>query len=315
MPKFSVKRPYTVFVGIVALLVFGFVTFTRLSTDLLPQMELPYVVVVTAYPGAAPERVESQVTQVLESSLGTVNGVENLTSTSSENYSMLMLEFSEGTNMDSVMVDLSTAIDQLVLPENCSMPILLEVSMDMMPTMEVTVDYEGMDIYELSEFAEDTLIPYMERQTGVASVEGMGLVDELVEINLNEADIDALNDRLAAYVDDSLADAKEQLDSAGSELSNAQSQLDASKKALEEQQTTTSAELAQTSQLLDEAVATRAAYSAQVTSLQASKGIGDHDETVAGAAGNAGCAGCFRRTDQHDHEPERGNAPTGRCRT
>ncbi len=271
MPKFSVKRPYTVFVGIVALLVFGFVTFTRLSTDLLPQMELPYVVVVTAYPGAAPERVESQVTQVLESSLGTVNGVENLTSTSSENYSMLMLEFSEGTNMDSVMVDLSTAIDQLVLPENCSMPILLEVSMDMMPTMEVTVDYEGMDIYELSEFAEDTLIPYMERQTGVASVEGMGLVDELVEINLNEADIDALNDRLAAYVDDSLADAKEQLDSAGSELSNAQSQLDASKKALEEQQTTTSAELAQTSQLLDEAVATRAAYSAQVTSLQASK--------------------------------------------
>lgn len=271
MPKFSVKKPYTVLVGIIALLVFGFVTFTRLSTDLLPEMELPYVMVITTYPGAAPERVESQVTEVLESSLGTINGVENLVSTSSENYSMVMLEFSEGTNMDSAMVDLSTAIDQLSLPENCGTPMLMEVSMDMMPTMEVTVDCEGMDIYELSTFAEDTIIPYLERQTGVASVEGMGLVDEMVEIRLDGDKIDALNDDLAAYVDDSLADAKKQLDSAGSELSSAQSQLDESKKALVDQQNTTSAQLAQTSQLLDEAVATRAAYSAQVTSLQASR--------------------------------------------
>lgn len=271
MPKFSVKKPYTVLVGIIALLVFGFVTFTKLSTDLLPEMELPYVIVVTTYPGAAPERVENQVTEVLESNLGTINGVENLTSTSSENYSMVMLEFSEGTNMDSAMVDLSTAIDQLTLPDTCGTPMLLEVSMDMMPTMEVTVDYEGMDIYELSAFAEDTLIPYLERQTGVASVEGMGLVNEMVEIRLDEERIQALNDDLAAYVDDSLAEAKDKLDSAGSELANAQSQLDASKKTLEDQQNSTSAQLAQTSQLLDEAVATRAAFSAQVTSLQAKK--------------------------------------------
>lgn len=271
MPKFSVKRPYTVLVGIIALLVFGFVTFTRLSTDLLPEMELPYVIVVTTYPGAAPERVENQVTEVLESNLGTINGVENLTSTSSENYSMVMLEFSEGTNMDSAMVDLSTAIDQLTLPDNCGTPMLMEVSMDMMPTMEVTVDYDDMDIYELSAFVEDTLIPYLERQTGVASVEGMGLVDEMVEIRLDEERIEALNDDLAAYVNDSLSDAKEKLDSANSELTSAQSQLDASKKTLEEQQNSTSAQLAQTSQLLDEAVATRAAFSAQVTSLQAKK--------------------------------------------
>lgn len=271
MPKFSVKKPYTVLVGIIALLVFGFVTFTRLSTDLLPEMELPYVVVVTTYPGAAPERVENQVTEVLESSLGTINGVENITSTSSENFSMVMLEFSEGTNMDSAMVDLSTAIDQLTLPENCGTPMLLEVSMDMMPTMEVTVDYDDMDIYELSAFAEDTLIPYLERQTGVASVDGMGLVDEMVEIRLDKDKIDGLNDELAAYVDDSLADAKEQLDTANAELNDAQNQLDDSKKALEEQQDETISQLAQTSQLLDEAMATRAAYSAQVTSLQASK--------------------------------------------
>lgn len=271
MPKFSVKKPYTVLVGIIALLVFGFVTFTRLSTDLLPEMELPYVIVVTTYPGAAPERVESQVTELLESNLGTINGVENLTSTSAENFSMLTLEFSEGTNMDSAMVDLSTAIDQMTLPENCGTPMLLEVSMDMMPTMQVTVDHDDMDIYELSKFAEDNLIPYMERQTGVASVEGMGLVDEMVEIRLDKAKIDALNDDLAAYVDDSLADAKEQLDDAGAELNNAQKELDAGKKTLEEQQNNTSSELAQTSQALDEVMATRAAYSAQVTSLKANQ--------------------------------------------
>ncbi len=271
MPKFSVKKPYTVLVAVIALLVFGYVTFTKLATDLLPEMELPYVVVVTTYPGAAPERVESQVTELVESTLGTINGVENVSSTSSENYSMVMLEFSEGTNMDSAMVDLSTAIDQMTLPENCGKPMLLEVSMDMMPTMEVTVDYDDMDIYELSDFAEETLMPYLERQTGVANVDGMGLVDEMVEIRLDKERIDALNDDLAAYVDESLADAKEQLDSANSELGNAQSQLDASKKALEEQQNETASQLATTSQLLDEAVATRAAYSAQVTSLQASK--------------------------------------------
>lgn len=271
MPKFSVKKPYTILVAVIALLVFGFVTFTRLSTDLLPSMELPYVVVVTTYPGAAPERVESQVTELLESTLGTINGVENVTSTSSENYSMVMLEFSEGTNMDSAMVDLSTAIDQMVLPENCGTPMLMEVSMDMMPTMQVTVDCDDMDIYELTEFAEETIMPYMERQTGVASVDGMGLVNEMVEIRLDGERIDELNDDLAAYVDDSLADAKEQLDSANSELGSAQAQLDTAKKTLEEQQSQTAKELAQTSQLLDEAMATRAAYSAQVTSLQASK--------------------------------------------
>ncbi len=271
MPKFSVKKPYTIIVAIVALLVFGFVTFTRMSTDLLPEMELPYVIVITTYPGAAPERVESQVTEVLESSLGTINGVEMITSTSSENYSMIMLEFSEGTNMDSAKVDLSSTIDQLSLPDTCSTPIIMEVSMDMMPTLEITLDYDDMDIYELSQFAEDEIIPYLERQEGVASVEGMGLVDEMVEIRLNEDRINELNDELAAYVDDSLADAKEQLDTASSELDSAQEQIDNSQKALEEQQNTTSSELASASQALDEVMATRAAYSAQLTSLQASK--------------------------------------------
>ena len=271
MPKFSVKKPYTVVVAIIALLVFGFVTFTKMSTDLLPEMELPYVIVITTYPGAAPERVESQVTEVIESTLGTINGVENISSTSSENYSMVMLEFSEGTNMDGAKVDLSSAINQLQLPDTCGTPIIMEVSMDMMPTMEVTLDYDDMDIYELSQFAEDEVIPYLERQAGVASVSGMGLVDEMVEVRLNADRIDELNEKLAMHVDGTLADAKKELDDASSELNSAQSKLNDSKKALEDQQKDTTSELAAASQALDELMATKAAYSAQLTSLKASK--------------------------------------------
>lgn len=269
MPKFSVKRPYTVLVGVIALLVFGFVTFSRMTTDLLPTMELPYVIVVTTYPGASPERVEGQVTQIVESALGTVNGVENITSSSSENVSMVTLEFAEGTNMDSATVDLSTAIDQLSLPELCGKPMLMEVSMDMMPTMQVTLDRDGMDIYELSDFAQQEIIPYLERQPGVASVDGMGLVEEMVEIRLDKEKVDALNEKLAIHVDGSLAEAKEKLDEASAELDQAQKQLEDGKKTLEEEQTKTLDDLAAASQLLDEAMATRAAYSAQVTSIQA----------------------------------------------
>ena len=97
MSKFSVKKPFTVLVAVVMLLVLGIVSFTKMTTDLLPSISLPYILVITTYPGASPEKVENDVTQVLESALGTVNGVENVTSVSNENYSMITLEFAEET--------------------------------------------------------------------------------------------------------------------------------------------------------------------------------------------------------------------------
>ena len=180
MTKFCVKKPFTVLVGVVMVLVLGFISFTKITTDLLPTISLPYVVAITTYPGASPEKVESSVTEILESSLGTVNGVENVSSTSSENYSMVMLEFEDGTNMDSAMVKLSTAIDQLtdMLPDEAGKPMLMEISPDMLPTMTVSIDYDGKDVKELSKFAEETLIPFLERQEGVASVSTTGLTEE-----------------------------------------------------------------------------------------------------------------------------------------
>ena len=112
--------------------------------------------------------------------------------------------------MDSAMVKLSNALDLITLPDGAGKPMIMEVSMDMMPVIYASVDYEGKDIYELSDFVENTVVPTMERQNGVASVNTTGAIEKTVEIRLNQEKIDAVNDRLAGYVDEQLADAKAQ---------------------------------------------------------------------------------------------------------
>ncbi len=125
-------------------------------------MNLPYLMVITTYPGASPEQVESDVTKPLENSLSTLNGVKNVTSQSNENYSLVILEYQDDTDMDSAMVKASTAVNQLsvhVCPIWPSTPTLMEMSPDMMATQYIAVDYDGMDIYELSDYVEDTIYP------------------------------------------------------------------------------------------------------------------------------------------------------------
>lgn len=93
MAKISVKKPFTVLVAVIMVLVLGFVSLTRMPTDLLPNMTLPYIMVITTLSRRQPEKVENDVSKPLESALGTVNGVKNVYSTSAENYSMVQLEF------------------------------------------------------------------------------------------------------------------------------------------------------------------------------------------------------------------------------
>ena len=244
MPKFSVKKPFTILVAVILVIVLGFVSLSGMQTDLLPNMNLPYLLVVTTYPGASPERVESDVTQPLESSLSTINGVKNVTSQSNENFSMIVLEFEDDTDMDSAMVKASTAINQMgdSLPDLASAPTLIEMSPDMMATQYVAVDCEGMDIFELSKYAEEEIIPNLERVNGVASISTTGLVEQTVQITLDQDKIDEVNDKLLVQVSDRLADAKKQLDDAEAEvqdglsqLNKAQAELDSGKAELETQ--------------------------------------------------------------------------------
>ncbi len=228
MERFSVKKPFTILVAVISVIVLGIVSFTKMPLDLLPELSLPYLMVITTYPGASPEKVRKEISGPVENALGTVSNVENVYSVSSENFSMVQLEFVDGTNMDSAMVKVSSAIDQLNgnLPETASTPTILELSMDMLATAYVGIEREDYDIYEISDYVERSLLPYMERQEGVASVSAIGLVDRTVEVRLNKQKIDSLNDRLQKEARDKLSDAEKQLDDALEQVEDGQKQLE-----------------------------------------------------------------------------------------
>ena len=227
MEKYSVKKPFTVLVSVLIVFLMGFVSVTNLRTDLLPEISTPYLMVVTVYPGASPEKVEQEVSQVLESALGTVAGVSSITSTSAENYSIVQLGFAADTDMNSALVKVSNTLDQNAdsLPDICLTPSILELSMDMSSLMTVAVGREGSDIFELTKFMQESIIPELERQEGVSSISTTGLVSEYVQVQLNENKIDALNTLLLEQVDTQLALAKEQLDAAAQQLADGKAQL------------------------------------------------------------------------------------------
>ena len=228
MEKFSVKKPFTVLVAVIMVLMLGFVALTKMQTNLLPDVSTPYLMVVTVYPGASPERVESEVSDVMENALGTISGVETITSTSAENYNLLLMQFNEGTDMNSALVKVSNKIDQTTssLPSSCLTPSIIEYSLNMNAFMTVAVSRENSDVYELSDFVSDTLVPYVERKGGVSSVSTNGLIEKLVQVQLNQSKIDAINEKLLEVIDAQLADAKAQLDSARAQIDAGQKEYD-----------------------------------------------------------------------------------------
>ena len=227
LSRFSVKRPYVIVVAVIVALILGGVSLSKMKTDLYPEMDLPYLAVITTDPGASAEKVESEVTDVLEGSLSTVSGVSDVTSTSSDNYSMIFLEFEDGTDMDSALVKVSSAVNEVSsqLPDGAGNPNYMEISSDMAATLYLGVKDDTKDIYELTSFVNDTVVPEFERIDGVADVSVAGAVEQSVEVRLDQDKIDAVNDKLAAHVDDSLASAKQQIDDAQAQLDAAQAQL------------------------------------------------------------------------------------------
>ncbi len=220
MEKFSVKKPFTVLVAVIMVLMLGFVSISNMQTNLLPDVNTPYLMVVTVYPGASPERVESEVSDVMQNALGTVAGVEKVTATSAENYSLLLMQFSDDTDMNSAMVKVSNKVDQTTasLPSSCLTPSIIEYSLNMNAFMTAAVSREGSDVYDLSEFVSDTLVPYVERKGGVSSVSTNGLIEKMVQVQLSQEKIDAINEKLLEVIDVQLADARKQLESAEAQI-------------------------------------------------------------------------------------------------
>ncbi len=274
MIKNSIKNTYTVLVGVVLTLVLGVVSFLGLNTDLLPTMDLPYVVIYTVYPGASPERVETAVTQPLESAVATTSGLENISSMSSENLSLIIMEFSSSTNMDSAMIELSNNIDMVegYLDDMVQSPTLMKINPDMLPVQMLSVDADGMDIKQLSEYVQTDLAPRLERLDGVATVDVSGLVEDRVDIVLNQEKIDRINDNILKAVNKQLYKTKVELDKAQTELTNGKNALAAAQQEAIDQLAATSAELDINQAKLQSMVTQKDTLTAQLQMLEGLKG-------------------------------------------
>lgn len=232
LSKFSVKKPMTIMVAVITVIVLGIISFTKMQTDLLPSINLPYVAVITTYPGASPEKVEQGVTKPLEAGLATTSGVEEVTSISSENMSMVVLKFTESTNMDSAMIEMSGKVDQIKggLDDAVGTPQMMKINPDLMPVMVAAVDVDGLSQEEVSQLVSEEVIPSFERLDGVAQVSSMGLVEKQLKVTLNQEKIDAINDTILRSVDSKLADTKKELDEGEAKLKDAKSQLESQNK-------------------------------------------------------------------------------------
>lgn len=235
LSKFSVKKPFVIVVAVIIALILGGVSITRMKTDLFPEMDLPYLAVITTDPGASAEKVESEVTDVLEGALGSVTGVSGITSQSSDNYSLVFLEFEDDTDMDSALVKVSSAVNEVVseLPDEAGTPNYMEISADMMATMYLGVHDDDRDIYELTDLIDEKVVPALERVDGVADVSVSGSAEQSVEVRLDDDKIDALNEELAASVSSQFDDAFAQIEDGEAQLASAQTELDAQREQLD----------------------------------------------------------------------------------
>lgn len=227
LAKFSVKKPYTVIVGILLVIALGVISFMNMTTDLLPSMDLPYVIVYTTYTGATPERVEDGVTRPLEAAFATLTDVKNVTSTSSENLSLVIMEFESGADMNTAMLEISSEIDQLSggWDDGIGTPVVMKLNPDMLPVTVAAVSMEDAELLELSDYVEDELAAKYEAVDGVARVTASGVLTQQVDITIEQSRIDALNSAILAEVDGELAEVEAELREAQDKLSSGKSQL------------------------------------------------------------------------------------------
>lgn len=225
--KYSVKRPYTVLVAVVLVIVLGVVSLTRMTTDLLPAMNLPYVIVVTTDVGASPEEVEKDVTSPIEAAMATTSNINNVSSMSYDNYSMVVLEYEQSTNMDSAMIEIQQQLDQLTgqFPDSAGSPIIMQIDPDMMPVMIASADVDGMDQAEVSDYVDNELLPLLESIEGVASVTATGVLDTDLQVTMDQEKIDALNEQILSKIDAQFTDAQAELDKASSQINSGKKKL------------------------------------------------------------------------------------------
>ena len=229
VPGFSVKKPLTVYVVALAILVLGVVAYLKMTPDLMPNMDYPYVIVVTSDPGASPESIEEEITKPLEKSLATLDQLKNITSTSQNSVSMVVLEFENGANMDSLGIDIQQQISALEgqWSDTVSSPYILKVNPSMIPVMVAAISSDTMDVGELSDFVDEELTAKLTGITGVASVDISGTIDREMHVVLDAEKMAALTETVRQNAGKLLDKEAGKLSSARKQVTDAQAALDA----------------------------------------------------------------------------------------
>ena len=231
LPKFSVRKPYTVLVGVVVILVLGYLSFTNMSMDFLPNMEFPYAIVMTTYPGASPEEVELSVTTPVEAAMARIGGVKEIQSVSNQNLSIVIMEFNDGTDMNGATIDMRESLDQIegYWDDTISSPTIMKINPDSLPVMVAAIDYDDIDSVEASRRAESDIIPELESVEGVASVTSTGQVTERVDVTLSDSKIEAMNKKVSDALDGKFSDAEEKIDKGQKKIEKGKKTLDEKK--------------------------------------------------------------------------------------
>lgn len=177
----------------ILVVVFGFYSFQNLPLALMPSMEVPAAVVYATYPGAGPEDIEQQVTKKLEGAVAGLSGLDTLQSTSSENMAMLVIRFTNDTDMDQAMTDLRDKVSQVKsqLPDDASDPTVMSIDIDSMPVVSVAL--RGNDLASLQSIAEDEIQPALERLDGVASVDISGGYEQEIAVHTDASRLKGYN--------------------------------------------------------------------------------------------------------------------------
>lgn len=188
LSELAIKRPVTTTMIVLLVVLLGFIALQRTNIDLFPDLTYPGAAVITSYEGVGPEEIETMVTRPIENSLATVTNIQTLTSTSSKGQSVVVAEFSWGTDMDAVSMDMRESLDLIegLLPEEAETPFVVKFDPSLMPIMQIGVTGSG-DLADLKKVIEDRISPRLERLEGVASVNMVGGLEREILVTVNQS--------------------------------------------------------------------------------------------------------------------------------
>ena len=193
MVKTVVSRPVTIFIIFVLLIGLGIFAMTNLPIDLYPEINLPMLAIYTSYSGAGPEEVERSVTRLLEATLSSVSGMENVTSMSSKGTSLVIMEFGYGTDIGEAANSIRDSLDRIrnYLPSGSQSPIIFKADPSMLPIMTLMITSDRRTSEELREIAEDTIVPRIEQTPGISTASVDGGRSKIIRVEIPQSRLEA----------------------------------------------------------------------------------------------------------------------------